>query len=242
MPAPTLLISDLHLDPARPRIQALFLRFLEDWRGRARALYILGDLFEAWIGDDGADAADPVLAALAAFAERTPLYIMHGNRDFLLGERFCALTGAQLLADPTVLDLHGVPTLLMHGDSLCTDDVEYQTLRAKLRSPEWQAQVLAQPLEARLAMAQQARVESSARNQALAEYLMDVNQGAVEQALLEHGVRRLIHGHTHRPGRHRFVIDGEQAERIVLGDWYEQGSVLEVSERGCELKELALAR
>lgn len=242
MSRPILFISDLHLDPSRPAITELFLRFLHEQRDHAEALYILGDLFEAWIGDDAVGPDEPVIAALQAFSAQVPTYFMHGNRDFLIGERFAELTGIALLADPTVIDLHGVPTLLMHGDSLCTDDVQYQQFRQMVRNPEWQAFFLAKTIPERLEMARMARSESGARNQQLDDYLMDVNQQTVEAEMQRHGITRLIHGHTHRPAIHHFELDGRTHTRVVLGDWYDQGSVLRVTADGMELEGLPLAR
>ena len=225
----TLFISDLHLDETRPQIVKLFLRFLADDACGADALYILGDLFESWIGDDD----DATLAARVAAALRTlrddagvPIYFMHGNRDFLLGADYARRAGMSLLPDPSIVELAGERTLLMHGDTLCTDDTEYQKFRTLVRNPEWQRQFLAKPLAERRAFAAMARGESSKQTALKQADIMDVNQAAVEAALRAHGVRRLIHGHTHRPATHRFDLDGEAAERIVLGDWYEQGSVL----------------
>lgn len=238
---PILFISDLHLDAARPKITALFLDFLAHQAQRAQALYILGDLFEAWIGDDAVGAEHPVIAGMRRFADNTPLYVMHGNRDFLLDQRFCQLTNAALLSEPTVIELFGTPTLLLHGDSLCTDDLEYQRFRSMVRNPDWQAQFLGMSLPERVAYAQRARQESASRNQGLDDYLMDVNQDTVEATLREHRIAQLIHGHTHRPAVHRFELDGAPHTRVVLGDWYEQGSVLEVTAAGLELRDLALA-
>ncbi len=242
---PVLFISDLHLDPGRPAITRLFLDFLQDTACHAEALYILGDFFEAWIGDDAVPADHPVLAALRRFTSESgvPLRIMRGNRDFLLGERFTAQTGATLLPDPTVIELGGERVLLMHGDLLCTDDHAYQQFRAMVNDPAWQQQFLAKSVEERAAMARQARQESTARNTMLAETadeIMDVNQGAVEQTMREHGVLRLVHGHTHRPNVHTFPLDGTTATRIVLGDWYEQGSVLEFLHGRWNLRSLPL--
>lgn len=227
----TLFISDLHLDAERPAVTRLFRDFLAREAVEADALYILGDLFEAWIGDDDPDPhhAD-VKAALRGLVERgVPTYFMHGNRDFLIGDRFAADTGVQLLDDPTLVDLYGTPSLLMHGDSLCLDDVEYQQIRRQFRDPVWQQEFLDQPLEARKAFARQAREESRAAQAGKAMAIMDVNQAAVERTLDEYGVGRLIHGHTHRPAVHEFVLGDQSCERIVLGDWYTQGSVLRVT-------------
>jgi UDP-2,3-diacylglucosamine hydrolase len=237
---PILLISDLHLDPKRPAIVQLFLRFLQEQQGQTQSLYILGDLFEAWIGDDAVGPDEPVIAALRGFAERTPTYFMHGNRDFLIGERFAELTNIRLLADPTVVELAGVPTLLMHGDSLCTDDQQYHQFRQMVRNPAWQAGFLAMPIAQRIEMAQKARSESGSRNQQLDDYLMDVNQQAVEAEMRRHGVDRLIHGHTHRPAVHRFDVDGRPYTRAVLGDWFDQGSMLRVTHDSLALEGLPL--
>jgi len=232
--APVLFISDLHLDPARPEIIRLFLAFLADEASRAQALYILGDLFEAWIGDDAVEPDHPVVTGLRGLAGAgIPLRIMRGNRDFLLGERFERLTDCTLLPDPSVVQIDGEPVMLMHGDSLCIDDADYQRFRAMVRDPQWQREFLSKTVEERIAYAKQARAESTSRNAMLNDspddYLMDVNAGAVETAMREHGVRRLIHGHTHRPDVHDITVDGDPARRIVLGDWYDQGSVLRVN-------------
>lgn len=235
----TLFISDLHLDDSRPHITALFEHYLGgDEVRHADALYILGDLVEAWIGDDD-DAELPQRIARATTAVRdagVPVYFMAGNRDFLLGDAYAERAGLALIEDGTVHDLYGTPTLLMHGDLLCTDDVTYQATRRQVRTPAWKAQVLAMPMEARRALAAKARAESRAYTSGAQEVLMDVNADAVAQALRHAGVAHLIHGHTHRPAVHHFDLDGQTAERIVLGDWYEQGSVLRVSAAGRELR------
>lgn len=235
----TLLISDLHLDDSRPHITSLFEQFLAgDEVRRADALYILGDLVEAWVGDDD-DAELPQRIARATRTVRNagvPVYFMAGNRDFLLGEAFAERAGFTLLEDGVVHDFYGTPTLLMHGDVLCTDDVAYQAVRRSVRTPEWQAQVLAMPLEARRALAAQARAESRVHTSSTQETIMDVNADAVSQTMRHAGVTHLIHGHTHRPAIHHFQLDGQTAERIVLGDWYEQGSVLAVSAESSDLR------
>lgn len=235
----TLFIADLHLDDSRPHITRLFEDFLasDDVR-QADALYILGDLVEAWIGDDD-DAELPTRMATAIRAlsdSGVPVHFMRGNRDFLLGETFAERAGMHLITDDAVVhDIQGTPTLLMHGDTLCTDDTVYQQVRAQVRSPEWIRQVLATPLEARRALATQSRQESRAHTGSTDETIMDVNQGAVEKAMHAAGVTRLIHGHTHRPAIHDFTVNGQPAQRIVLGDWYEQGSVLRVTRDDVEL-------
>jgi UDP-2,3-diacylglucosamine hydrolase len=235
----TLFIADLHLDDSRPHITSLFEHYLaSDEVRRADALYILGDLVEAWIGDDD-DAPLPQRIARATRAVRdagVPVYFMVGNRDFLLGEVFAERAGFSLLDDGTVHDLYGTPTLLMHGDALCTDDVAYQAVRRNVRTPEWKAQVMAMPLDARRAFAAKAREDSRAHTGTTHETIMDVNAGAVAEAMRTAGVTRLIHGHTHRPAIHSFDLDGQTAERIVLGDWYEQGSVLQIDSKALDLR------
>jgi UDP-2,3-diacylglucosamine hydrolase len=235
----TLFIADLHLDDSRPHITSLFEHYLagDDVR-RADALYILGDLVEAWIGDDD-DAELPQRIAHATRAVRdagVPVYFMVGNRDFLLGETFAARAGLTLLEDGVVHDLYGTPTLLMHGDVLCTDDTAYQAVRRNVRTPEWKAQVLAMSLDARRAFAAKAREDSRAHTGSTQETIMDVNADAVADAMRAAGANRLVHGHTHRPAVHSLDLDGHTAERIVLGDWYEQGSVLRIGEKTLELK------
>lgn len=237
----TLFIADLHLDAGRPRITRLFEDYLASDEARsADAVYILGDLVEAWIGDDD-DAELPTRIATATQALRdagVPVYFMVGNRDFLLGEEFARRAGLTLLEDGTVHELYGRPTLLMHGDVLCTDDVAYQAVRKQVRTPEWKAQILSMPLAARRAFAAKAREDSKAHTGSTMETIMDVNAGAVAEAMRRAGVTRLIHGHTHRPAVHRIEVGGEAAERIVLGDWYEQGSVLRVTPDSVELRGL----
>lgn len=238
----TLFISDLHLDPQRPAITRLFLDFLERRAAQAEALYILGDLFEAWIGDDDdSDLGKQVASALKSLNRKgVPVCLMHGNRDFLLGEDFAAAGAVQLLPEALVIDLYHTPTLIMHGDSLCTDDVEYQAFRAQVRSPQWQARILALPLAQRRSLAHQLRNDSQTALREKAIEITDVNQDAVIRAMETYHVRRLIHGHTHRPGIHQLMIGGLPAQRIVLGDWYEQGSVLSCAARGCRLQRLSL--
>ncbi|MEO5830883.1 MAG: UDP-2,3-diacylglucosamine diphosphatase [Rhodanobacter sp.] len=240
----TLFIADLHLDASRPQITALFESYLaSDEVRHADALYILGDLVEAWIGDDD-DGELParIAATIRAVSDAgVPVYFMVGNRDFLLGEAFAERAGMTLLDDGVVHEIQGHPTLLMHGDVLCTDDVAYQAVRRQVRTPEWAAQILSMPLEARRAFAAKAREDSKAHTGSTMESIMDVNAGAVAEAMRAAGVARLIHGHTHRPAVHSLELDGEAAERIVLGDWYEHGSVLRVNDRGeVELRGLAV--
>ena len=217
----TLFISDLHLEESRPDITEAFLSFLKEKAHGVEQLYILGDFFEAWIGDDErTPLQEQIAAALRAVSDSgTEIFLMHGNRDFLIGHDFCGRAGATLLDDPTVVDLYGTPTLLMHGDSLCTSDVEYQKFRANMRNPQWQQMILQRPLADRQQMARQLREISMAKNQGKAETIMDVTPEEVVKDMEAHGVQRLIHGHTHRPAEHHLQANGQPAKRIVLGDW-----------------------
>jgi UDP-2,3-diacylglucosamine hydrolase len=226
---PVLLVSDLHLSPTRPAVVDEFFRFLRTKAREAAALYILGDLFEYWIGDDSLvepfnrKVADAIAATVAA---GTPVYIMHGNRDFLIGKRLAAHTGKKLLPDPTRVDLAGGSTLLLHGDTLCTDDHEYQRVRARLRSRLWIWPALAMPRAVRKWRAQRGRRLSEKRKQARPAAIMDVNIDAVEKTFRAFGYPRMIHGHTHRPAHHVHKVDGHQCDRWVLADWYQCGSYL----------------
>lgn len=234
----TLFISDLHLCAQRPEITRLFLTFLKEDAAKADALYILGDLFEYWIGDDCTEDAQfqPAVEGLRRLtASGVAVFFMHGNRDFLVGADFERATGCRLLHDPTVIDLHGRPVLLMHGDTLCTDDVEYQQFRVQVRSPEKIAAFLALSYAQRVAIATQLREMSKYSMSEKKAEIMDVNEDAVRAAMRAHGVDCLIHGHTHRPAVHRFELDSRQAQRLVLGDWYDQGSVLRCDASGCRL-------
>lgn len=246
----TLFISDLHLDASRPAITDLFLAFLREEARHAEALYILGDLFEAWIGDDTpSPAADAVASALRELIDSgVDVYFIRGNRDFLLGEDYARRAGLRILPDPCVIDLYGKPVLLQHGDLLCTDDVPYQAFRAQTRDPAFQAQFLSQSLEARIAFAQKARAASQTRQSEMKdsdsstfETVTDVAPAEVASTFLRYGVATMIHGHTHRPAIHQLHAGEQACTRIVLGDWYEQGSVLRVDAGGYRLEALATA-
>ncbi len=234
----TLFISDLHLDASRPEITRLFLDFLKRDAAHAEALYILGDFFEAWVGDDDdSELGKKVTHAIRELSDSgVPVFFMRGNRDFLIGPDFAQRAGLKILPDPCVLELYGKPTLLMHGDLLCSDDVAYQAFRAQVRGDIWQSQFLSQPLAARQAFAAQARAASKQHQSGLMneqqENIMDVTQATVLSQMKRFGVNRLIHGHTHRPGIHQFYLDDISSSRIVLGDWYSQGSVLRVDAEG----------
>ncbi len=232
----TLFISDLHLSSERPAIGGLFLKFLIEQAPEAEALYILGDLFEAWLGDDLiAPEVQTILDALRALSESgTPVYVMHGNRDFLIGKRFAELSGATLLDDPYVLNLYGTPTLLMHGDLLCTDDIPYHEMRKMLRNPSWIQEFLGKSAEERIAFAQSLRERSRKETGEKDETIMDVNADTLREYVERYGISRIIHGHTHRPAIHH----EEGVERCVLGDWYDHGSILRCNRDGCRLDTL----
>jgi UDP-2,3-diacylglucosamine hydrolase len=237
----TLFISDLHIDASRDDITGQFLKFLKTEANAAAALYILGDLFESWIGDDAPDAAQSaVIAGLHELtASGVPCFVMHGNRDFLLSAEFSRASGARLLPDPLIVTLYGEPVLVMHGDALCTDDRAYQRLRATVRDAAWQQQFLALSIEARRALAGAARAGSQAHTAAMENTITDVNSASVAAALRAAGTATLLHGHTHRPAIHAIEVDGKPRTRIVLGDWYHQGSVLRWDQDGPELRSLA---
>ena len=232
--ARTLFISDLHLDESRPGIVAQFERFLDTVVPGADALYILGDLFEYWVGDDGLALPFPARVAerLRGAARALPVRFIHGNRDFMVAREFARATGVELLEDPTAIDLHGTRTLLLHGDTLCTDDTAYQAFRAKVREPAWQQAALTRPIEERLAIAQDMRLKSEGAKQGKAMGIMDVAPAAVEQAFAESGCTQMIHGHTHRPARHVHRVNGRECVRWVLADWYDRASYLEASPEG----------
>jgi UDP-2,3-diacylglucosamine hydrolase len=235
-----LFISDLHLEADRPQPIRKFLSFLANEARAAERLYTLGDLFEAWIGDDD-DTPElvPIVTALAALTHAgVPCCFMHGNRDFLIGERFARATGCQLLDEYETVEVYGERVLLTHGDLLCTDDTRYMTLRGQLRDAAWQRDFLAKPLAERRRIAGELRELSRTEMAAKSEEIMDVSQRTVGETMRRFGVRSLLHGHTHRPHVHRFELDGAPAVRIVLGDWYAAGSVVRWSEEGYALATL----
>ena len=241
---PTLFVSDLHLCPTRPATRDRFLAFLAGEARDAAALYILGDLFESWAGDD--DLGDPFNAAvsigLRGLADHgAAVHFMAGNRDFLVGQAFAVATGAHLLEDPALVDIGGTPTLLLHGDTLCTGDLDYQRFRTEVRSARWRDEFLALPLAERKARIEALRRLSEAAKQEKAMALMDVDAAAVAALFRAHGVPpRMIHGHTHRPAHHRLHCDGQACERWVLAAWDDQPSCLVADAAGC--RPLALGR
>lgn len=221
MPREIQFISDLHISLEKTEITKRFLSYLEQIAPRAEAVYILGDLFDAWIGDD--DPTPPngkIRTQLKKLTlSGTQVYLQQGNRDFLLGQRFCDETGVTLLEDYAVIDLFGCPTLLTHGDLLCSDDIPYQQFRQRSHTPEWQQNVLSKPLLLRLLAARWYRLRSHFHKRGKTQEIMDVNQQTVIETMQAHGVLRLIHGHTHRPAIHDFEIGGQKAQRFVLHDW-----------------------
>ncbi|MFZ3617850.1 UDP-2,3-diacylglucosamine diphosphatase [Leclercia barmai] len=233
----TLFIADLHLQTEEPAITAGFLRFLQGEARHADALYILGDLFEAWIGDDDPNPLHrDIASALKALVDSgVPCFFIHGNRDFLLGKRFARDCGMTLLAEETVLDLYGRKVLIMHGDTLCTDDTGYLAFRAKVHTPWIQTLFLALPLFIRSRIAAKMRAGSKAANSSKSMTIMDVNPQAVVSVMEKHHVQWLIHGHTHRPDVHHLTVNGEPAQRVVLGAWHTEGSMVKVTPEGVEL-------
>jgi len=238
-----LFISDLHLAPERPDIIQLFIRFLNNQAAQAESLYILGDLVEYWLGDDDdAIGLNNVFNSMKQQADNgLKIFLMHGNRDFLMGEALAKRCGCTLIHEPHIVNFENAPFLLMHGDILCTDDVRYQELRSMLRNPAWQEDFLSKPLAEREEMALALRKQSQQETQSKEQEIMDVNPVAVKNAFIDNQVSLMIHGHTHRPAIHELEIDNKPAKRIVLGDWYTQGSFLEFnSVNDFELKSFSL--
>jgi UDP-2,3-diacylglucosamine hydrolase len=230
-----LFISDLHLCSERPLSTQLFLEFLTHQGRQARSLYILGDLFESWVGDDvlqDPQAGQPyqsIIDALRQYSDAgTPVYLMHGNRDFLVGSQLAERCHFTLINDPHKIKIRNKDALLMHGDTLCTDDIEYQKFRQMVRSQEWQQQILSKTLAERIEIARSLREKSQQSTSAKDEYIMDVNQNATDKAFIDNNVDLIIHGHTHRPAIHHRTVNGIETTRIVLGDWYNTGSYLRI--------------
>lgn len=236
----TIFISDIHLVQGDSAQGRLFEKFLRRQGAGCDALYILGDLFDYWIGDDiSPELFAPSIKALKDFAaQERPVYVMHGNRDFLLGEQFAALIGCQLIPDPTVVNLYGQRTVVTHGDALCTDDEDYQQFRKMVRDPAWQQRFLGSTAEYRLSTAKNMRAESVSHTKDKASYILDVNAQAVAALLRRHDVMHMVHGHVHKPGTHDFIIDGHMAHRYALGDWHERAEILVCTAKGCALTEI----
>ncbi len=237
----TLFISDIHISEQHPEICDQLIDFLENHTQQSKALYILGDLFEYWLGDDDTNPEyKRIKLALKKISNKNiPTYFMHGNRDFLIGESFARETGITILSDPSIIELYNEKILISHGDIFCTDDIDYQSSRKLTRDPNWQKIILGKSLEERKAFAYEARKKSSIHTQKTNEALMDVNQSEINKAFKKYGLNKIIHGHTHKPAIHNSIINGEPYKRIVLGDWYEQGSVLKWSQSGPELVTLS---
>lgn len=239
MSSATYFISDLHLSPNTPKLTALLKQLLTDWEKDAEALYILGDLFEAWAGDDQMD--NPFIAEVVALlknaSQHYKIYFIHGNRDFLIGADFAAATGITLLEDNTLIDLYGQKILIAHGDALCTDDTQYQQFRTMVRNPAWQQQFLSLPIEARLAQVAEARSKSNADKKYKSVAIMDVNADAVDALMRSNNYAVMIHGHTHRPAVHEWALDDNACERWVLPDWSgEEGGFMRTDSSGWEME------
>ncbi len=233
----TLFVSDVHLSTQRPEIVACFERFLQTTAREAESLYILGDLFDEWLGDDDHKPPHPrIMKALATLAASgVPVHVLRGNHDFLLGNAFESQSGCRLLDEPAVVDLYGARVLLLHGDILCTRDTEYQAFRKTSRDPKAQREFLSLPMDVRVGKVAALRGRSREAVRLMPEEIMDVSPEAVIDAMGEHRVTFLVHGHTHRPAVHSLDVAGRAAVRIVLGDWYEQDSVLVWSKDGYRL-------
>ena len=233
----SLFISDLHLCESRPHITETFIHFLKTTAIHAESLYILGDLFEYWAGDDAmrGDTNQAVITALKQLSNQSvQIFLMHGNRDFLLGETFAEASGVEILSDPTLVTLYGQHVLLSHGDALCTDDVTYQQFRQEVRTNAWKTRFLSQSLDRRIAIIEELRGKSELEKSIKSMMIMDVNNDAVKIWLAEyHYPPIFIHGHTHRPNKHSYTLHDHHCERWVLGDWYEQGSYLKLDKSGC---------
>lgn len=238
----TLFISDLHLSESQPHLTRLFLEFARNTAPQAEALYILGDLFEYWAGDDDRNTSfhQQIISAISGLSlHGTAVFIMHGNRDFLMDEQMAHDCHATLVPDPTLIDLYGTPTLLTHGDALCTDDREYQAFRQQVRNPAWRNNFLSQPLAQRKAQIEQLRKMSEDQKQSKAMEIMDVNPMAVAELFRSQRYPRMIHGHTHRQKHHLHEVDGKSCARWVLGDWHQTGNALRCDVSDCNFQIIA---
>ena len=227
----TIFISDLHLDKDRPKVIRYFIDFLNNLESDIESLYILGDFVEYWVGDDDpGDGLEEVFSSIKKKSNSIPIYFMHGNRDFMISEKFCNHHGMKFLKDPTKIKLHGKKILLMHGDTLCIDDIEYQKFRTMVRSPLWQNEMLKKSLEERINLAKMLRAKSLSETGTKDEVIMDVNNDEVISQLKKHNVDMIIHGHTHRPNIHKVISENKECKRIVLGDWYDKSFILRISD------------
>ena len=227
----TIFISDLHLDKDRPKVIRYFIDFLNNLESDIESLYILGDFVEYWVGDDDpGDGLEEVFSSIKKKSNSIPIYFMHGNRDFMISEKFCNQHGMKFLKDPTKIKLHGKKILLMHGDTLCIDDIEYQKFRTMVRSPLWQNEMLKKSLEERINLAKMLRAKSLSETGTKDEVIMDVSNDEVISQLKKHDVDMIIHGHTHRPNIHKIISENKECKRIVLGDWYDKSFILRISD------------
>ena len=227
----TIFIPDLHLDKDRPKVMKYFIDLLNNLGSNVESLYILGDFVEYWVGDDDpGDGLREVFSSIKKKSNDIPMYFMQGNRDFMISEKFCSHHGMKFLKDPTVIELYGKKILLMHGDTLCIDDIEYQKFRTMVRSTSWQNEMLKKSLEERIDLAKMLRAKSLSETNAKDEVIMDVNDDEVINQLKGHDVDMIIHGHTHRPNIHKIISGGKEYKRIVLGDWYDKSFVLKISD------------
>ena len=227
----TIFISDLHLDKDRPKVIRYFIDFLNNLESDIESLYILGDFVEYWVGDDDpGDGLEEVFSSIKKKSNSIPIYFMHGNRDFMISEKFCNHHGMKFLKDPTRIKLHGKKILLMHGDTLCIDDIEYQKFRTMVRSPLWQNEMLKKSLEERINLAKMLRAKSLSETGTKDEVIMDVSNDEVISQLKKHDVDMIIHGHTHRPNIHKIISENKECKRIVLGDWYDKSFILRISD------------
>tara|TARA_B110000483_G_scaffold216789_1_gene268641 strand:- start:40 stop:762 length:723 start_codon:yes stop_codon:yes gene_type:complete len=227
----TIFISDLHLDKDRPKVIRYFIDFLNNLESDIESLYILGDFVEYWVGDDDpGDGLEEVFSSIKKKSNSIPIYFMHGNRDFMISEKFCNHHGMKFLKDPTKIKLHGKKILLMHGDTLCIDDIEYQKFRTMVRSPLWQNEMLKKSLEERINLAKMLRAKSLSETGTKDEVIMDVNNDEVISQLKKYNVDMIIHGHTHRPNIHKVISENKECKRIVLGDWYDKSFILRISD------------
>ncbi|MDA7748429.1 UDP-2,3-diacylglucosamine diphosphatase [Gammaproteobacteria bacterium] len=227
----TIFISDLHLDKDRPKVIRYFIDFLNNLESDIESLYILGDFVEYWVGDDDpGDGLEEVFSSIKKKSNSIPIYFMHGNRDFMISEKFCNHHGMKFLKDPTKIKLHGKKILLMHGDTLCVDDIEYQKFRTMVRSPLWQNEMLKKSLKERINLAKMLRAKSLSETGTKDEVIMDVSNDEVISQLKKHDVDMIIHGHTHRPNIHKIISEDREYKRIVLGDWYDKSFILRISD------------
>jgi len=235
-------ISDLHLQDDRPEITKAFISFIENTASKAERLYVLGDFFEAWIGDDDeTDLTLLVKKTLLELSTSTDIYAMHGNRDFLIGSNFAEEAGLILIDDPKKEEMFGNSVLLMHGDLLCTDDVDYQSFRATTRNPSWRKEFLSKPIGERKSIAEELRVISKEATGRKKEDIMDVSENEVSRVMEEFSADLLIHGHTHRPNTHMMNFKGVASKRIVLGDWDKFGWFIWMDSNSCELKKFSIS-